>query len=485
MKLSLALLFLLAITACSTPTHTSVEKKSVAAMPVNAHKMASYFQESKNINGSTTVAQLIEVALKDPSNPEPLYALGYLHMQSGIASKNARELELSEIYLKEVLTKFPGNQMVLQALYNVYYDNTFRNRSPNAFDNAKAVFAQFPDSARASMNPPSLAKFASTAAQQEKDRQPNRQALRELLLQAIQESPQTDSSYLHLARLYSDDHYFPLAIATLKLGEENIQSSADLYKAIADTYVKRAEVNGCNYEHASDIQNAGKYYQLAIPLQPDDQALHFALSQSFLDQNRNQLGLNEAKIGLDLKASSESIGLNAQNLSNLGYNTQALALLQQAIAQGYSLSDAGYHEIYMNNGDWKNAAAGFNAYIKNHEKFSVYDLIKSDIIAQQAQTPSVLANKKITFGSEWEQALFNYWNARTGADDLKKIAYTRCEKTEYYFYTGYKDLQAGQTAQANTKFTAALNQNTYRFIERPLARYFLQKRTIELQKTNQ
>ena len=436
--------------------------------------MASYFQESKTLNGSTTLDQLINAALKDPSNPEPLYALGYFHMQSGINSKNARELALAETYLKEVLTKFPGNQIVLQALYNVYYDNTYRNRSTSAFDDAKAVFAQFPDSVRATMNPPSLAKFASTAAQQEKDRQPNRQVLRELLLQAIQESPQTDSSYLQLAKLYNDDHYFPLAIATLKLGEENIKSSAELYKTIAETYVMRAEVNGCNYEHMSDIQNAGKYYQLAIPLQPDNQALHFALSQSFLDQNRNQLGLNEAKIALDLKTSSESIGLNAQNFSNLGYNTQALTMLQQAIAQGYGPEDAGYHEIYMNKGDWKNASTGFNAYIKTREKFSVYDLIKSDIIAQQAQTPSALANQKVTISSEWEKALLNYWSARTSADDLKKVAYSRCEKTEYYFYTGYKDLQAGQKTQANAKFTAALNQDTYRFIERPLARYFLQ-----------
>lgn len=475
MKLSLSLVLLLILTACSTQQHTTADKKSTAVIPASAHKMASYFQESKSLNGATAVNQIIDAALKDPSNPEPLYALGYLHMQSGINSKNARELDLAEIYLNEVLTKFPGNQVVLQALYTIYYDNTYRNRSPKAFDNAKAIFAQFPEASRTTMNPPSLAKFASTLIQQEKDRQPNRQLLREILLQAIQESPQADSAYVHLAKIYRDDHYFPLAIATLKLGEENIQASADLYKALADTYVKRAEVSGCNYEHTSDIQNAAKYYQLAVPLTPENQALHFSLSETLFDQNKFQLGLNETVIALDLKTSSESLGVTAQNFSNLGYHTQALTFLQQAIAQGYSQSDAGYHEIYMNKGDWKNAAAGFTAYIKSHEKFSVYDLMKSDIIAQQAQTPSLLANKKVTIGSQWEQALYNYWGENSSADDLKKVALTRCEKTEYYFYTGYKDLQAGQTAQANTKFTAALNQNTYRFIERPLARYFLQK----------
>jgi len=472
LKWLFALLLVVSISSCTAPQ--PVEKTLNVSVPANTHKMSNYFQESKKFNGSTTVSQLIQKALQDPSNTEPLYSLGYLHMQNGISSKNAQELELATAYLTEVLTQFPGNQSVLQALYNIYYDNTLRSRDAVAFDKAKAVFMQLPDTVHPDMNPPSLARFGATAAQQERERQPNRQALRDILLQAIHESPQTDNSYIQLARLYREDHYFALAIATLKLGAENIHDSAALYQAIADTYTKRADVNGCNYEHKSDIRNAGKYYQLAVPLMPDDQALHFALSQSFFDQNLSQLGLNEAKIALDIKASSESISLNAQNLSTLGYHQQALKLLQEAIGQGYSLSDAGYHEIYMNQGDWKNAAAGFSNYVKSREKFSVYDLIKSDMIAQQAQVQSWVPSKKVSVNNVWEQALFNYWGERMNADDLKKLANTSCEKTEYYFYTGYKDLLAGNKTLANTKFTAAMNQNTYRFIERPLARYFLQ-----------
>jgi lipoprotein NlpI len=129
----------------------------------------------------------------------------------------------------------------------------------------------------------------------------------------------------------------------------------------------------------------------------------------------------------------------------------------------------------MNQGDWNKAAEGFNAYIKSRTQFSVYDLIKGDIIAQQANTQPWPLGKHVSTNNKWEQTLFDYWQARTSADDLKKIALTRCEKTEYFFYTGYQDLHAGITAQAHTKFKAAIDQNTYRFIERPLAAYFLQK----------
>lgn len=468
--------------SCTTTTNTQQadarsanDKKVTLAIAGNAHKMSSYLVSSQKVNSNPLVITLIKKALADPQNTEPLYGLGYLHMESGISHKNASELALAIVYLKEVLTQFPGNNAVLQALYNVYYDNTLRSRSPNSFESAKAIFVQIPESARGELNPPSLAKFAATAYQQEKNKQPDRQALREILLAATQESPQNENSYIQLAKLYSEDRYFPLAIATLKMGEENNKTSANLYKAIADTYVKRSEVNGCNYENPLDIQNSSKYYQMAIPHNPEDQALHTALSQAFFDQNRNQLGLHEAQLALDIKPTKESISLKAQHLSTLGFHTQAIELLQNAVGQGYSLSEVGYHEIFMNQGDWKKAAEGFNAYVKNRSKFSVYDLIKGDIIARQAQIQPWLLAKHVSVNNKWEQALLNYWQAHISADDLKKIALTRCEKTEYFFYTGYQELQTGKTAQARTKFKAALDQNTYRFIERPLAAYFLQK----------
>lgn len=450
-------------------------KNPAIAIASNAHKMSSQLIASQKFNSSPLTLTLIKKALAEPQNTEPLYGLGYLHMESGITHKNANELALAEIYLKEVLTQFSGNQSVLQALYNVYYDNTLHDRSPTAFENAKAVFAQIPESGRKELNPPSLAKYADTLFQQEQKRQSDRQALREILLAAIQESPQAANAYIHLATLYSEDRYFALAIATLKMGEENNKTSADLYKAIANTYVKRSEVNGCNYENPSDIQNAGKFYQLAIPLKPDDPVLHTSLSQAFLDQNRNQLGLHEARLAVEIKPTKETLSLNAYYLSTLGYHTQAKSLLQIAVEQGYSASEAGYHEIFMHQGDWKKAAEGFNAYSKNRTKFSVYDAIKSDIIAQQAQLQPWPISKHVVTRSKWEQALLHYWQAQISANDLKKIALTRCEKTEYFFYTGYQDLQAGRITEAHTKLKAAINQNTYRFIERPLATHFLQK----------
>jgi len=372
-----------------------------------------------------------------------------------------------------VIKQYPGNQSVLQALYNIHYDNTLKKRAPDAFEKAKRVFKQLPDTLHANMNPPSLAQFGAELVQQTQTREPNRQLLRELLLSAIQESPTTDTSYIQLARLYREDRYFALALATLKLGAENISTSADLYQAIADTYISRAEVNGCIYERPADIQQSSKYYKQAITLNPENPALHYALSESFLDQNLTQLGLNEAQIALEQKQTTENIKINAQNLSLLGFHQQALTQLQQAVGSGLNLSEAGYHEIYMNNGDWKNAALGFSNYLKTREKPNVYDLIKSDIIAQQANVQPWPMSKTIVAQTAWEKSLLQYWRLRITADELKEQAHTRCEKTEYYFYTGYRDLLKGDKLLAESKFKSALNQNTYRFIERPLARLFL------------
>ncbi len=241
------------------------------------------------------------------------------------------------------------------------------------------------------------------------------------------------------------------------------------------TYEKRADANGCNYEHSSDIANAAKYYKLAIPLKPTEQTLHYNLSRTLFDQNLNNIGLHEADIALELEANKIDLAIAAQNYSMLGNNQKANALLGRAMDSGYTINETGYHEIFMNEGDWKTAAKGFSAYINNRTTYSVYDLIKSDIIAQQSQQKPWIVNKKISLNNDWEENLFKYWDTKITADELKKSAHTSCEKTEYYFYTGYQDYRDGKIELAKSKFSAALDQNTYRFIERPLARYFLQK----------
>lgn len=454
--------------------------RSAAPLKTGAHgsipstKFADLFRESKLLNTSEALRNYVALAEQAPDNPEALYNIAYTHMQSAASNKNTKEQALAIKYFNEILAMVPGNQSVLNALYNIYYSNIFDESNATAFDNAKTVYLQLSDGSREKLNPPSLARFAQRALWQEKTHEKNHQELRDILLKAMQENPHSEVPYIQLARLYKEDHYFALAIATLKLGNESVPDSVELFKTIASTYDTRSQVNGCNYEHSRDIANAAKYYKLAIPLKPEDATLHFELAQSLFDQNLYQMGLNETLIGQQLNNKPEDLATIAQSYSMLGFNQQATHFLQLAVAQGYELNNTTYHEVYMNQGDWKNAAAGFDAYIKAHTDYTVYDLIKSDIIAEQNQLPRWLVNQKISLASDWEENLFKFWSAKITADDLKKAAHTSCEKTEYYFYTGYQDYRAGQVAQAKSKFTAALNQNTYRFIERPLARYFLQ-----------
>ena len=470
-----AVLALSLLSGCATQSSTKTGSKPSAqhSHPAST-KFADLFRESSALNKSNQVRALLKQAEQDPDSPEALYNLGYAHMQSAAATKNTAEQVLAIKYFAEVQQKVPGNQSVLNALYTIYYGNIFDSSEPDAFAKAKAIYLQLPDTARANLNPPSLARYAQGMQWQEKNHETNHQELRNLLLQATQENPHSDTAYIQLARLYTEDRYFSLAIATLKLGNESIPASFDLFKAIANTYDKRAQVNGCNYEHESDIANAAKYYQLAIPLKPEEPLMHFELAQSLFDQNRYQMGMNETFIGQELSKQPEDLATIAQSYSMLGLNQQATQFLQAAVSKGYEINNTTYHEVYMNQGDWKNAAAGFDAYLKARTEYSVYDLIKSDIISRQAQVAPWLVNKKIALGSDWEEKLFDYWSAKISADDLQKAAHTSCEKTEYYFYTGYRDFSTGKIAQAKSKFTAAINQNTYRFIERPLARYFLQ-----------
>lgn len=478
-KFIILLLCAALLQACAaSSTNKGAPKKSSNAThaAVRDSALAALLEESRATTQSPMMIKFVEEAIAEPDNPERLYNLGYNHMQLGINNRDTRELKLATQYLTRVLAMVPGNQSVLNALYNVYYDDTFNNRYLAAYDTARDIWSQLAESTRLTMNPPSLAKFAATLIWQEKNHQADRQQLRDILLRATQENPYNDKAYIQLAKLYSEDHYFALALATLKLAEENITNSADLYKTIGLTYEQRAEANNCNYEHRGDIAKSAKYYKLAVPLKAEDAQLHYNLAYAFFDQDLNQLGLNETGLALELGKQVGDLALNAQHYSMLGMHSKANSFLNMALSQGYSAAEAGVHEIYMNQGDWQNAAKSFDSYLKSRSNFTVYDLIKSDIIARETQQRPLIVNQKISLGNDWEEALFNFWSAKISSEDLKKQAHNTCEKTEYYFYTGYRDLSAGQSDQAKTKFTAALDQKTYRFIERPLARLFLQQK---------
>lgn len=473
------LLCALLLQACAAPS-TKSGRLQAPANPTPAavvdKALSALFDESRAITQAPLMLKFIAEATAEPDNPERLYNLGYNHMQMGVNNHDARELKLATQYLTRVLSMVPGNQSVLNALYNVYYDDTLNNRYLTAYDTARDTWSQLAEPTRLTMNPPSLARYVATLIWQEKNHQSNRQELRDILLRATRENPNNDKAYIHLAKLYSEDRYFALALATLKLGAENITDSADLYKAIGMTYELRAEANNCNYEHPGDIAQSAKYYKLAVPLKPDDAQLHYNLAYAFFDQNLQQLGLNETGLGLEIGKQSGDLALNAQHYSMLGMHAKANSLLNMALSQGYSTSEAEVHEIYMNQGDWQDAAKSFDSYLKGRSSFTVYDLIKSDIIARETQQRPLVTDQKISLASDWEEALFNFWSAKISSNELKRQAHNSCEKTEYYFYTGYRDLSAGQSELAKTKFTAALNQNTYRFIERPLARLFLQQK---------
>ncbi|HWV13950.1 MAG TPA: hypothetical protein VN030_00875 [Cellvibrio sp.] len=472
MRLAIIFLCALLLSACSNSPQRA---EAPAATPPLNTTIAELLQQSKKINGAIAIATLADIAAESGGNPESLYNLAYAHFRNAQARQDIAEHDLAITYFNEILLMVPGNQAVIGALYNIYYDDTLRNRNASAFAKASDYFWQMPDTMRRTTNPPSLAKFIALAVQQETLKQPDRQALRETLLKAIQEQPFNDSAYIQLARIYSEDHYFSLAIATLKLAAENITDSAALYKTIASTYEQRANVNNCSYENPRDITSAANYYKLAIPLAPDDQDLHYRLANAFIDQGQGNLGLHESSIAMELQASSLSLGTTAQDYSILSHSPSARQLLARALSAGMPISETGYHEINMNLGEWQKAAEGFAAYIKTRQTFSIYDLIKSDIIAQQSQQASWLRNSKISLANDWEETLSNYWNGNISAAIFQKKAINRCEKTEFYFYSGYRDWQSGEKAQARIKFAEALKQNTYRFIERPLAQYFLQR----------
>jgi len=425
-------------------------------------------------SASAEITALETEAEKTPNNAELHYKLGLAYIVHAEKNKSTRSRELAIKNFRKVLKLVPGNPATLKLLYNIYYEDIVAGND-KAFAKAINIFNQLSAATQTEVNAPSLGVFLHRYVAQKKSGKKNLPELYSALLAAIHEQPASDKAYIQLAKMYREENYFPLALATLKLGAEQITDSGDLYEAIANTYEARAEASGCSYETADYVGDAIQFYQQAIPLAPEDAELHYALARLYLDKNLYQLALHEASILVELEPTAENIAFSAQNYSMLGKEPKAQQLLALAKAQGLTASDSAYHEIYMNSGDWMKAALSFTDYLQAKKTISVYDAIKADIIGQQADLDfsALIQKKQLTFNSEWEAAVYAFWTNKLTRTQFEQTAKNRCERTEYFFYSGYRDYRAGNLSAARKNFSAALQQNTYRFIERPLARHFL------------
>lgn len=449
------------LTGCSQQPHTG------STSTINSSMTAG-------MSESTEIAALEAELEQTPNNAELHYKLGLVYIVHAEKNKSARSRDLAIKNFRKVLKLVPGNPATLKLLYNIYYEDIVAGNE-KAFVKASNIFAQLSTATQLEVNAPSLGIFLHHYLAQKKSGSKNLPELYSALLAAIHEQPDSDKAYIQLAKMYREENYFPLALATLKLGAEQITDSGELYQAIANTYEARAEASGCSYQQTTYISDAIHFYQKAVPLAPESAELHYALARLYLDQNRYQLALHESSILVELEPTAENIAFSAQNYSILGKEHTAHVLLEQARTKGLTVGDSAFHEIYMNSGEWNKAALSFTDYLQAQKNISVYDAIKADIIGQQADMDfsKLTPQKKLVFNSEWEAAVYAFWTNKMTRSQFEQTAKNSCELTEYFFYSGYRDYRAGKLSAARQNFSAALQQNTYRFIERPLARHFL------------
>lgn len=418
--------------------------------------------------------RLEALANEDPDNPEPRYNLAHYYLSQAEENDDPASRELALQHFTRVLELAPGNMSTLAAIYRVHYQHTLDVGKP-AFAKATSHYAQLDSQTRLGLHPPSLALFMHSYIAQSEQQKFDYPQLQNLLYQALAEQPQSTTAHIQLARLYRNQGYYPMAIASLKLASEQLPPSARVQGVISAYYGEYAEDQGCAYEQGDYLQRAIHHTQEAIRLEPDNGEWHFRLFNLYLDKNRPQLALNQAQILYEISPKAENLALQAQLYAVVNQSPKALQLLGEAKAKGLDNSDANEHEIYMYAGAWEQAAQAFSAYVQRQKNLSAYDAIKADILGHQTgKAPaSLLGNKQPKFSSLWEKNVYQFWTDQLSRQQLAQKASNRCERTELYFYAGYRQLMQGNNQQARQDFAAVLQQDTYRFIERPLARRLL------------
>lgn len=476
MRCIILLLFGVLLAGCQTLQNSGSSTDEIRRLKDNRgdRDKKQEHQLKKTAAKTTAILQAEKARDQDPDNPEKWFNLGMLYWHDYEEHVRPFSRDQAIKSFQSVLKIIPGNVSTIKALYKIYYRSLILG-DIESFVPAKNYFNQLTPEDQKSLNPPSFAQYIHFHYQQEKEKKVNYALLHKILLQAIQEQPYAEASYIQLSKLYAKQFHYPLAIATLNLGFERNPESTDLLKAIASTYEARASAESCHYENSQFIDKASYYYLKAIPLQADSAELHLGLARLFMDRNLPQLSAYETEILLSIQPTAANYAFAAHNFAFMGEQDLAYRYIELAKTAGLLSSNPAYFEVYMTSGDWLKAALSFTDYVQSQKRLSVYDAIKADIITQQSKVNlSRLTSKKdLVYANDWQALLHAWWQGEIAQEKLASFATNKCEKTELYFYTGYKALQSGNKVIAKDAFIKSIEQNTYRFIERPLAKRFL------------
>jgi hypothetical protein len=475
MKYCLLLLFIFCLVGCQALNESgSLTEAAIKQVKQDYQKKKQRTELKKATAKSVEILVAEKARDQDSSNPEKWYNLGIAYWNDYQKTERQFSHDQARDTFKSLLKMVPGNVVTIKAIYNIYYRDLILG-DVTAYSTALEYFNQLTPEHQKTLNPPSLAKYIYSYYDQQKQKEINYSYLQKTLLQSIQEQPYAEASYIQLAKLYSNQSFYALAIATLKLGAEQNSESMDILKAIASTYEARASANGCHYDNGQWIIQASRYYLQAIPLQPDAADLHLGSARLFMDRNMPELAAHETQLLLAMQPSANNLAFAAHNYALMGKKVIANQYLDSAKSAGLLASDSAYHEIYMISGDWLKAALSFTDYIQSQKRLHVYDAIKADIISQQSKMNllPLIAKKQIVYANDWQTLIYAWWQGKITQEKLESIASNKCERAELHFYSGYKAMQSGDWATAKTAFNKTIEQNTYRFIERPLAKSFL------------
>ena len=477
MRVCLLLFFCFYLVGCQALNESgSLTEAAIKKIKQDYQQKKQRTELKKATEKSAKILAAEKMLNQDSNNPEKWYSLGMAYWDDYQRTARAFSHDQARDTFESLLKMVPGNVVTIKALYNIYYRDLIQG-DVSAYSTAQDYFNQLAPEHQKTVNPPALAKYIYLYYDQQKREKFDYPYLHRTLLQAIQEQPHADASYIQLAKLYSSQSYYPLAIATLKLGAEKNPQSTDLLKAIGLTYEARASAQGCHYDNVQWINRASRYYLQAVPLQPDAADVHLRLANLFMDRNMSTLAAYETQLLLDMKPTASNYAFAAHNYALMGKKEMASRYLDQAKSAGLLPSDSAYHEVYMISGEWLKAALSFTDYIQSQKRLHVYDAIKADMITQQSKLNllPLIAKKQMVYSNDWQTLIYAWWQNEISYEKLESVASNKCERAELHFYSGYKAMQSGDLITANSAFNKTIEENTYRFIERPLAKGFLAK----------
>ncbi|MDX1452028.1 MAG: tetratricopeptide repeat protein [Oleiphilaceae bacterium] len=419
-----------------------------------------------------TIEQLNQVYQSEQNNPTFLLKRAREVEALAMSQGNQTLLMQALADYQKVLAMDPANNSLRYKVYNILFSQAMSTGQTS--EEMTQTYAGFDPQLKTEVNPPALARYFWLTGQSAA--QPDEQALKQTIHQAMAQSP-SNPTVLHMAAQLFDYLEQPaIALLFAKRAYQYSNQSTPFRVSLASQYNHYITRNACPYEYPKQLDTIATLLQPELRKETANPRLLEEAVVVYERLNALLLWFESAKALNTLQHSFPNRAALAEAYAHLGLMSRAREIYG-ALMQESEYAHYRWAMLLREMGQFDEARQVMSKHFGQHNQLWMYDVLAHEamqLLHDASFSPGQYLHLIDTEqASEWERILLEYWQGHRDASALLAATQNRCQSMEATFYSAIKDAHQGQFATAIDKLQQVRESRLYSFSEYDMAQHLI------------